>query len=58
MDIEIEEFKAWSGHTEYYLLEVLNGKKSLEEFKEDLLSFRNSEFYTGTKEEYKIIKDE
>ncbi len=58
MDIEIEEFKAWHGNTEYYLLEVLNGNKSLEEFKEDLLSFRNSEFYTGTKEEYKIIKDE
>ena len=56
-DIEYEEFKAWNGNALYYLLEVLNGEKSIETLKEDLLSFRNSTYYTGTNDTYKQIYD-
>ena len=54
IDIEEEEFKAWNGHEVYYMVQVLNGEKTISEFKEDLLSFRNSEYYTGTNKKYKL----
>jgi len=50
---EEEEFGAWHGYALYHFLEVLNGEKSLETVREDLASFRNSKYYTGTKEELK-----
>ena len=52
MDFEIAEFRAWGGYTEDYFLEVLNGEKSIEQARDDLESFRNSEYYTGTKGKY------
>jgi len=55
---EEEELKAWNGRAEYYFLEVLNGEKSLEQAIEDLASFRNSKYYTGTNEEFKKIKED
>lgn len=61
LDFEIEEMDAWQGlledHSRTYFIEVLNGEKSLEEAREDLASFRNSEWYTGTREEFKEIKE-
>jgi len=55
---EKEEFNAWLGHALDYFLEVLNEEKSVETAREDLASFRNSEYYTGTREEFKrIIED-
>lgn len=51
--IEMEELKAWGSYSDSYFLEVLNGEKSLETAREDIKSFRNSKWYTGTKEEYK-----
>jgi hypothetical protein len=47
-NIEEEELDAWRGHLPFYVTELLNGETSLDEFKDSLLSFRNSEFYTGT----------
>lgn len=55
--IEFEELEAWGIHTDFYFLDVLNGETSLEEARENIKSFRNSKYYTGTKEEYKTIKD-
>ena len=55
---EIEEFVAWCGHAETYFLEVLNGEKTIETAREDLASFRNSKYYTGTNEEFKQEKVE
>jgi hypothetical protein len=57
-DIEIEELKAWNIHTEYYFWQVLNGEKPLKEAIEDIKSFRNSRWYTGTQEKYKKIGEE
>jgi len=50
---EKEELDAWHEYSLDYFLEVLNGEKSLETVREDLSSFRNSKYYTGTKEEFK-----
>lgn len=55
--IEFEELDAWGIHTDSYFLDVLNGDTSLEEARENIKSFRNSKYYTGTKEEYKKIED-
>ena len=55
---EKEEMYAWNGHEGYYFLEVLNGEKSLDTAREDLASFRNSKYYTGTKEEFKTIMED
>lgn len=58
LDIEIEEFRAWNGYESDYFLEVLNGEKSLKQAREDILSFRNSKYYTGTNPKYKEVKDD
>lgn len=56
-DFEIEELKVWNYRDDYFL-DILNGNLSVEEARENLKSFRNSEYYTGTNPEYKkIIKD-
>lgn len=52
-DIEKEEFNARRWYTEDYLLDVLNWEKTIEELREDLLSFRNTEYYTWTRDIYK-----
>lgn len=56
--IEESELAAWGGHQDSYFLDVLNGETSLEEARENIKSFRNSKYYTGTLEQYKkIIED-
>jgi hypothetical protein len=57
-DIEIEELDAWNDNDRYYFWQVLNGEKSLIESIEDIKSFRNSKYYTGTQEKYRIIGGE
>lgn len=58
LDIEKEELDAWNGHQDSYFLDVLNGETSLDEARENIMSFRNSKYYTGTQEKYKsIIED-
>ena len=57
IDIEKEELRAW-GEPDYYFWQVLTGEISLEEMRENLLSFRNTKYYTGTNPEYKKIKDD
>jgi hypothetical protein len=54
---EREELDAWKSYGLDYFLDVLNGETPIEEARENLQSFRNSEFYTGTNEEYKKIKE-
>lgn len=58
LDIEIEELKVWKYYALEHFLDVLNGDKSVEEAREDILSFRNSEYYTGTNPEYKILPND
>ena len=53
-DFEKDELGAWS-YSEEYFIDVLNGDLSLEECRENLASFRNSEFYTGTNQKYKEL---
>jgi hypothetical protein len=57
-DIEIEELDAWNDNDRYYFWQVLNGEKSLIESIEDIKSFINSKYYTGTQEKYRIIGGE
>jgi len=57
-DFEEEELKVWRHRAAAYFLDVLNGETSLEEARENLASFRNSKYYTGTKEKYKEIIEE
>ena len=57
LDIEKEELRAWNYAIDHFL-EVLNGEKSVETAREDILSFRNSKYYTGTKSEYKSIPND
>ena len=58
-DIEEDELNSWGNSSlRFYVIQVLNGEETLEQFKENLLSFRNSEFYTGNNEKYKTIIDE
>ena len=40
----VSELKTWTYRDDYFV-EVLNGEKSLEEAREDLLSFRNTALY-------------
>lgn len=54
--IEPEELKTW-GWLEEKLLDILNKEYDLEEAIEDIKSFRNTEYYTGTNEKFKIIKN-
>lgn len=52
--IEKEELQAWN-YLEDRLLDILNGEYDLEKAREDIKSFRNSEYYTGTNPEYKKL---
>jgi hypothetical protein len=56
--IEKEELGAWGIYALDYFLEVLRGEKTIEKAREDILSFRGSEFYTGSKEIQKDLKGE
>ena len=53
----VAELRTWTYRDDYFV-EVLNGEKSLEEAREDLLSFRNTASYTGDDEELMVVKDE
>lgn len=53
--IELEELDTWKPYIADYFLDVLNGETSLEEARDNILSFRNTEHYTGTKEEHKEV---
>lgn len=52
--IEIEELEIW-GYSKERLLDILNKEYPLDEAIEDIKSFRNSEYYRGTREEFKEI---
>lgn len=51
-DIEREELKVWN-EPDYYFWQVLTGEVTLEEMRDNLLSFRNSVYYSGTNPKYK-----
>lgn len=53
----VAELRVWTYRDDYFV-EVLNGEKSLEEAREDLLSFRNTASYTGDDPELAEIKEE
>ena len=53
--IEIEELNAWE-YLEENLLDILNKEYNLEEAIEDIKSFRNTKYYTGTNKQFKKIK--
>lgn len=55
--IEIEELEVWNYQKER-LLDLLNGDVSVEQSVEDIKSFRNSIYYTGTNPDYKIVKED
>lgn len=50
---EKDELKVWILYIEDHLLDLLNGETTLSEEIENLASFRNSEHYTGSNEDYK-----
>ncbi len=55
---EIDELLAWGFILEQFFLDVLNGELPIKECRENLSSFRNSRFYTGSNPKYKkIIED-
>ena len=55
-DFEEEELDVWkNSNLRFYVSQLFKGETTLEEFESDILSFRNSEYYRGNKEEYKII---
>jgi len=56
MKISREELQAWQ-YQEEILWEILNKDKDLEEAIEDIKSFRNTKYYTGNDNKYKIIKE-
>ena len=54
---EQDELEAW-GYQKQYFIEVLNGELPIQECRENLASFRNSRYYTGSNPKYKkIIED-
>ena len=53
--IKKEELKAW-GYLEERLLDILNKEYNLKEAIEDIKSFRNTKYYTGTNKKFKKIK--
>jgi len=55
--IEEQELLAW-GYLDDRLINILNKKYDLDEAIEDIKSFRNSKWYTGTKDTFKEIKDD
>ena len=50
--IEKEELKVWQPYIEDHFVDILNGEKPVEVAREDLLSFRNTKHYTGTKTKF------
>ncbi len=52
--IEAEELNAWN-YLSDRLLDILNGEYDLTQAREDIKSFRNTEYYTGTNDKYKAI---
>ena len=57
MEIKIEELEAW-GYLDLKLVDILNKEYDLDEAIEDIKSFRNSKWYTGTEDKFKEIKDD
>ena len=54
---EKDELLAWNYQAEYFI-DVLNGELSIQECRENLASFRNSKYYTGSNPKHKeIIED-
>ena len=51
--IKIEELSAWKPYIKDYFLDVLNNPHLIKEFREDILSFRNTKYYTGVENKYK-----
>ncbi len=57
-EIEAEELDAWYPYVTEHFKDVLNKKENLEEAIENIKSFRNTKYYTGTLEKFKEIKYE
>ena len=55
LDIKTEELLAW-GSLEDRLVDILNKEYDLDEAIEDIKSFRNSKWYTGTEDKFKEIE--
>jgi len=50
--VEVEELEAW-GYLEERFVTILNREYDLDEAIEDIKSFRNTQWYTGTKDKFK-----
>lgn len=55
--IEEDELIAWNNHMAGYLLDILNGDYDLEQAREDIRSFRGTEYYTGSNPKYLTQKE-
>ena len=55
LEIKIEELSAW-GYLDLKLVDILNKDYDLDEAIEDIKSFRNSKWYTGTEDKFKEIE--
>ena len=55
LEIKIEELAAW-GYLDLKLVDILNKDYDLDEAIEDIKSFRNSKWYTGTEDKFKEIE--
>lgn len=55
-DFEEEELKAWGVYLPSYVSDLIAGNILLDSFIENIISFRNSEFYTGNNPKYKQLK--
>lgn len=53
---KLEELNAWEPYGREYFIDILNKEKDLDEAINDLNSFRNTKFYTGPDNKYKLIK--
>jgi len=53
--VQEDELDAWGPWVNMHFTNVLNGEYSLEDAVEDIKSFRNEKYYTGTEEKYEEI---
>jgi len=54
---EKDELLAWHYQEEYFI-DVLNGERTVQKCREDLASFRNTKYYTGSNPKYKKLIEE
>lgn len=55
-DFEEEELDVYdNGALRTYVTQLLKGEMTPDEFQENIISFRNSTYYTGTNDKYKTL---